>query len=337
MSKHFYNKEIIDMAIDLYNKGYSYTKIGEELSVDRHQIGKHLKDLGFVRKSNVNSAKFKYDYNSNIFLEIVDKYKNGESIHKLADCYSMSTNVIRKALDLHNVKVNKPSSKKKTVNFNRGIFKAIDTEEKAYWFGFILADGGVSSSPRYTIEIGLAEKDYGHLVKFCDFINLDYSCIKAKFSKINGKRFKSYRVCLSSKEMYNDLFSKGVTPRKSLTLKCPDDTIISNELKQHMFRGYFDGDGCISSWLHANGKTTMCKCSLLGTMDFLNNFELFMSDKDSSINFKVPYFVDRSNCYEVTHGGRLQVDKIYNILYKNATIFLDRKMKKFVAVLGSNT
>lgn len=41
-------------------------------------------------------------------------------------------------------------------------FKKIDTEEKAYWLGFLYADGCVGSKEA-KIELGLAEKDFNHL------------------------------------------------------------------------------------------------------------------------------------------------------------------------------
>lgn len=51
-------------------------------------------------------------------------------------------------------------------------FEIIDTEEKAYWLGFLYADGSVSSSED-KIELGLAEQDMHHIEKFRDFIGIN--------------------------------------------------------------------------------------------------------------------------------------------------------------------
>ena len=50
-------------------------------------------------------------------------------------------------------------------------FENIDTEEKAYWLGFLYADGYVNANED-KIELCLAEKDFHHLEKFKNFIGL---------------------------------------------------------------------------------------------------------------------------------------------------------------------
>lgn len=55
---------------------------------------------------------------------------------------------------------------------NRYIFDKIDTEEKAYWLGFLYADWSVGSKED-KIELSLAACDYNHIQKFKDFIGLD--------------------------------------------------------------------------------------------------------------------------------------------------------------------
>lgn len=41
----------------------------------------------------------------------------------------------------------------------------IDTEEKAYWLGFLYADGAVSKNTN-TIELSLKSSDISHLEKY---------------------------------------------------------------------------------------------------------------------------------------------------------------------------
>ena len=55
---------------------------------------------------------------------------------------------------------------------NEHIFDEIDTEEKAYWLGFLYADGCVvNAKPR--IELSLSDKDTEHLNKYIKFLDFD--------------------------------------------------------------------------------------------------------------------------------------------------------------------
>ena len=61
----------------------------------------------------------------------------------------------------------------------------------------------------------------------------------------NGKTYKTVRVNVCNKKMCNDLFNLGIVSNKSLTLQFPKN--IPNSLIKHYLRGYFDGDGSIST------------------------------------------------------------------------------------------
>ena len=92
-------------------------------------------------------------------------------------------------------------------------FETIDTEEKAYWLGFLYADGSVGSNDD-RIELGLAERDLHHIEKFRDFIGIN--------NKISYReKTKSYRYAFKSQNCKQDLINKGCVPRKSLILKYP--------------------------------------------------------------------------------------------------------------------
>lgn len=79
---------------------------------------------------------------------------------------------IRKAghkTDPKNVRNTKPL---RTYSLDENVFEVVDTEEKAYWLGFLYADGYVSDA-KNDIEIGLAEKDAAHLEKAKLFFNTE--------------------------------------------------------------------------------------------------------------------------------------------------------------------
>ena len=133
-------------------------------------------------------------------------------------------------------------------------FEIIDTEEKAYWLGFLYADGSVGSKED-KIELGLAEKDLKHIEKFRDFMN-----ITNKISYRESTR--SYRISFRSSKCKQDLINKGCIPKKSLILEFPNEKQVPNNLIKHFIRGYFDGDGSI-----AKNKNKV-RATIISTEDF---------------------------------------------------------------------
>lgn len=201
--------------------------------------------------------------------------------------------------------------------FNETIFDIIDTEEKAYWLGFIFADGCIGYKNN-SFELSLALKDINHLQKFSKFM---------KFLKPIKTDSYRCRFMVSNKHLWNTLNSYGCTPRKSLTLKFPNKDIFKSEdLIRHFIRGYFDGDGCITFHKNINSVTSIC--NVLGTTDFLNKFE-------DSINFKnkITRCKDkRCNKDNDTYGLFFKTSEsldLINYLYTNSSIYLDRKFKLY--------
>ena len=126
-------------------------------------------------------------------------------------------------------------NKQNRLKFDNTVFDCIDTEEKAYWLGFIFADGYISSDSlkgksRYLLEISLKASDKNHLDKFNKFMkheNANKVTIEdAKCGKVICKRCRWY---VANKHLWETLNSYGCTPRKSLTLKFPDKSIFKSK------------------------------------------------------------------------------------------------------------
>ena len=136
---------------------------------------------------------------------------------------------------------------------NYNYFDTIDTEEKAYWLGFLFADGNLSvpsyttkegkiKNGRYKISLELKAEDIEHLKKFAKAIDYEKEIKTVKCSGYDDTT-KRCRLMFNNKHMWNTLNNLGCTPRKSLTLQFPN---ISEKLEIPFIRGYFDGDGCLS-------------------------------------------------------------------------------------------
>jgi DNA-binding transcriptional regulator WhiA len=201
------------------------------------------------------------------------------------------------------------SAKNVLTNFNK-----IDTEEKAYWLGFLYADGSVGSKED-KIELGLAKKDLKHIEKFRDFMNIT--------NKISYReRTKSYRMSFRSAQCKQDLIDKGCVPKKSLILDFPNEKQVPKHLIRHFIRGYFDGDGWFTN-------TESCfQIGIIGTENFIKGFlkSIENINKENKI-----FDVHRENgAKRYVFGAYEDVLNFLNWIYKDSSIYLERKYASYL-------
>lgn len=208
---------------------------------------------------------------------------------------------------------------------DENFFENIDNEKKAYWLGFIAADGCVSRNRNSLyLSIGLSARDIEHLKKFKNDTGSSSKIIIYDVANRKGQSYKSCSIQIYNKKICSDLISHGIIERKSLKLKF-NQNFHNQELIKHFIRGYFDGDGCISVSKKEKNKV---KFSLLGTQDFLDGCSRFLSEK-IKIKYKNSKNYINRNYYELEWSGRINCKKILDYLYEDSNIFLDRKYKKY--------
>lgn len=216
--------------------------------------------------------------------------------------------------------------------FNENIFDSIDTEDKAYWLGFIFADGYISTikegrKPRYVFELSLKGDDYPHLYKFQEFINLSTDRVKLSNVKCGEAICQRCRICVTNKHLWNTLNNYGCTPRKSLTLEFPDISIFkSDDLLIHFIRGYFDGDGCFSR--HIYHTTVSPNISMLGTPQFLEKIQMYLHAFDIETRFG--HDKRRSEQTYTLNFNLYNSIKFINLIYGGSNVYLDRKYQKYL-------
>jgi hypothetical protein len=214
-----------------------------------------------------------------------------------------------------------------TKHKNEHYFDSIDTEEKAYWLGFIYADGNVSKPTRkvgdkikayYRIEVSLKEDDLEHLEKLRMALDME---APVKTSHTNFKQSTRARLGWNSKHMWEVLNSYGCTPCKSLTLTFPNIDIFKDKrLIRHFIRGYVDGDGCIS---YCDNDHKRAHLSILGTESMLSNIQHWLP-----LQYELQLF-EKSNVKQLAFVGKTAF-YIENYLYKNSSVKLDRKYNRYL-------
>lgn len=243
-----------------------------------------------------------------------DYLTSGKSMRQLAESYKGITRgflggyFLAKGIDIY--------SRKSHVNDH--IFDTIDTEEKAYWLGFMYADGNIYKyNQSWSIELTLQEQDVEHLKKYARFIG--YSG-EPKYREST----KAYRVSTGSRRMAEQLAQKGCVPRKSLILTFPTYDIVPSELMRHFIRGYFDGDGCISLKQNAHSVTQVV--SMLGTKEFLEG--MLKEYNGASIQMIKKELRTTSNTYEIKFRKE-EGKRFLDYMYDGSSIYLQRKFDKY--------
>ncbi len=197
---------------------------------------------------------------------------------------------------------------------NETFFENIDSEEKAYWLGFIAADGNVHKNKKQ-FQIALQARDVGHLEKLKRDIGSSHGIFRHKENSMG--------FSVKNKEFCSHLIRHGIVPRKTKSLVPPE---IDENLQRHFWRGMVDGDGTVYTMYK---KHRCCEAVLLtgtesiilGFVDFLHRFGILTKTKPR----KHP---ESSGIFVINLSGGKQVGKIVDLLYKDSVVFLDRKKDK---------
>ncbi len=192
--------------------------------------------------------------------------------------------------------------------FNETFFKKIDTEEKAYWLGFIYADGCLDA--RNELRLHVSKKDKTHIQKFKKQINSNHPIHNCQLNTI------SLNIC--SKKMASYLKKLGVIPAKTFILEYPK---IPKKFNNHFIRGVFDGDGCI--YKRKDGIKTW---SIYTASEKFKNQLINIINSETGINV---FSYKQGNGYTLRIFRKNDIPLIGEYMYKNSTIFLERKKEKF--------
>lgn len=186
----------------------------------------------------------------------------------------------------------------------------------SYIIGIIATDGNLSPDERHIV---ITSKDSILLENIKEFLNLTCS-IGTKSSGTSTE--KKYSVLqIGDAHFYDFLLSLGLTQNKSKTLgklKIPKKYFL------HFLRGCIDGDGNIDVFTHKESSHKQLRIRLASaSSQFLEwIFEELRQ------NFGVGggwIYAQKNKSWEVLTYGKQDSIKILNLIYKNKTIFLERK------------
>jgi hypothetical protein len=195
-------------------------------------------------------------------------------------------------------------------------FDAFDDEGSAYWFGFFCADGCIFSSGKQA-AITLAARDVEHLRRFASVFGRPVWETSVRDAR-TGETYERARCVLSSKHLCDALrahqpYSSGKPLRA-----------VREDVFNHFVRGYFDGDGHIGVVREIHWRV-----SFAGGAEFLSDLSARLR---ATLGLRQTKIRSDGAISRVTWGGVWQVRRIGEFMYRDATIFLERKCRLFCRV-----
>lgn len=248
--------------------------------------------------------------------EIIRLYTQEKfSMNKISKEFKISDSTVKRILVENNIEIKKRNH---PYEVKKGLFSKIQTEEDAYWLGFMYADGNVKEKGNL-ISLDLAEKDRDMVEKFRIYCGINKELYKHVINR-NDKQYISYSCNFSDAETKQNLIKLGCVPHKSLILKCPSEEQVPQELYHHFIRGYFDGDG-FSRWSN-EGRNFV----LLGTEEFLiGTIKRMGWEGHCKVRQDGEHKDFRLESYTASN-----VYSLMKSIYKDATIYMPRKYNTYL-------
>lgn len=292
--------------------------IAEQLGTNRQGIGKLIKDKEWLRA--YEDPEWLYDMNWN------EEMSFGE----MAEVSSCNLDTIRVNFRKHSLDAN-PKVRYRGVRkyeVDDTYFDEIDSHEKAYWIGFITADGSIEhiGCNTYRLGINLARRDKYHLERFKSDIGSTHPIIDYEtYLDVTGKTYPGCVLRISNSKICHKLMSYGILPNKSAN-ENPCSQIPERFISSYL-RGYFDGDGCFTTWFDEKRNRNVATFNLIGSEEILEHFKSILV-KELSIS-KINIRKD-GVLYRFDISSDESVLSIYNWLYnKDTTLYLKRKKLRF--------
>lgn len=249
-------------------------------------------------------------------LEIENLYNKGMNTKELSELTNVGRSRISSILRENNV-ILREGSDYRIHTVVEDFFDIINTEEKAYILGFLYADG-YNNTTNGSVRVSLHIKDKVLLEKISTYLTSNivktYSTDKGTFCQIE--------IC--SKKLSLQLEKLGCVKAKSLILQFPTEEQVPKEFQRHFIRGYFDGDGCISI-----GKKGFPYFSITSTLMFNEKLQEVLLENCKDLKKGGGRFYKNNITYDVRYSSKSNILKIKEFIYKDATLYLERKFDKF--------
>jgi hypothetical protein len=257
----------------------------------------------------------------------LERYLQGSTLTQVSSELKVDRNVLARIFKEHDLLKSRSELIRKNKSGKEVKDDALDilTPEALYWIGFLYADGHIEKGrPRITLT--LQKDDYEHLVKFSNFFGCTIREVKGSGKY---KDITYIRCAFSSQKIYDKLKFFDFTNNKTLSIT-PHNLLIGSK---DFWRGLVDRDGSLYYSNEVKRKANPLKMDLYGTEETLKSFLNYIHANSITTETK-PRKRKNANVYQLTISD--VACKAIKLLYKDATIYLDRKYNTYLEMCQNN-
>lgn len=249
---------------------------------------------------------------------VIERYNELKNLKKVAKSFGVSLRPIKRILKKNNIEL---TNRRYEVNHN--YFETIDTEEKAYWLGFLFADGCVRKTKSGSqLVLKLSVKDEEHLMLFKNNIKSEHKISYYRNNTVSKKGTPSTSdnclIRVSSNKLIEDLINQGCTPRKTFTINKPN---IDKKFYKDFIRGYYDGDG---NFFYSE----ITKMSVVTIVCASEKFREFLIEVISEIP-NIGKIREDKEKYNIKIVNIVGIVSFLDYVYKESNIHLNRKKEYY--------
>lgn len=213
----------------------------------------------------------------------------------------------------------------KNRKYNLDFFKNINSANKAYWLGFIYADGNIFNGA-LNIEVKYDDEEILH--SFIKDFNSNISLTQRERDiTFNGYSYHTHTslIRIYCKEVCKQLVEHGIVPNKTYRPEYPR----CSQYFWHFVRGFLDGDGCLH--VDKNGRIII---------SFTNPNESFLRYLNDEINTRLSIkgyiYKEKEWKYKLYYNRQEDVKQILECIYDltECNNLLKRKYNVYQTFLG---
>ena len=312
--------------IDACNSAKSVKDLSRHFQVSAHTITRRIDNLG-CRKPNGKNAKDIYGYTDEDFIAIC---KKSHSMQQAAQQMHIPfTSFKRRAEQLGCYITNqagKNTEKERAPQYkvNENYF-SIWSPQMAYWYGFIVADGGIVPNTKHRIRLRLSRQYEYMLERFKQDIAFTGPILKGttKASSNSDKTYSYADLTINNKKFVNSLKEKGIVARKTY-LDVKYIQYVPTQFRPYFLIGLFDGDGHIAT-KSGNISISGNKANLISVLEYFgfaandlrienrgNYVNISLRNKKDSFMFYQIYLTYSQNIHTLEYKKE-RIEYFYNI------------------------